>query len=573
MADVAIRLSRARELHLQSRWAEACDEFATADQLEPLAADDLEALAEASQVLGRGEEAIATLRRAFQARMEAGEIDRAVTSAFWRWQALIINGEFARANGWLAQVRSLAQKHRTPEVPAGEDSGAQPLLAHPDRSLPISDNGWFLVADAYSLIAAADYAAAVQLLQLAAEVGSRLGQIDLVAFATMIRGRALIKSGRLKEGISGLDEAMLLVVDRDTSPRATSMLYCSAIGTCQEAREFARAREWTLALSAWLDSLPQLGGAYFGDCRIYRSSLMRLSGDWREALAEVAMVCDDLTRGFGQRIAGHAFYELGETHRLLGSPEAEDAYRRAAECGAAIQPGLAMLRLAQDDVDAAVVGIRRALTETQGKLERLGLLSACVTIMLAAGNVDAARAAVDEMELIAEVYDTPAVQVEVDAAKGAVALDEGDVATALPLLRSAARWWREIEAPYAVATLSVLIALACRAMGDDEAAQLELESARATFSRLGARPDLHRVETLLNPSQPVSSHGLTARETQVLKLIAAGKTNHAIASELFLSERTVHRHVTNIFDKLGVRSRTAAASYGIQHHIVDTGIL
>ena len=573
MADVAIRLSRARELHLQSRWAEACDEFATADQLEPLAADDLEALAEASQVLGRGEEAIATLRRAFQARMEAGEIDRAVTSAFWRWQALIINGEFARANGWLAQVRSLAQKHRTPEVPAGEDSGAQPLLAHPDRSLPISDNGWFLVADAYSLIAAADYAAAVQLLQLAAEVGSRLGQIDLVAFATMIRGRALIKSGRLKEGISGLDEAMLLVVDRDTSPRATSMLYCSAIGTCQEAREFARAREWTLALSAWLDSLPQLGGAYFGDCRIYRSSLMRLSGDWREALAEVAMVCDDLTRGFGQRIAGHAFYELGETHRLLGSPEAEDAYRRAAECGAAIQPGLAMLRLAQDDVDAAVVGIRRALTETQGKLERLGLLSACVTIMLAAGNVDAARAAVDEMELIAEVYDTPAVQVEVDAAKGAVALDEGDVATALPLLRSAARWWREIEAPYAVATLSVLIALACRAMGDDEAAQLELQSARATFSRLGARPDLHRVETLLNPSQPVSSHGLTARETQVLKLIAAGKTNHAIASELFLSERTVHRHVTNIFDKLGVRSRTAAASYGIQHHIVDTGIL
>lgn len=351
------------------------------------------------------------------------------------------------------------------------------------------------------------------------------------------------------------------------------MLYCVAIGTCQEAREFARAREWTLALSAWLDSLPQLGGPYFGDCRIYRSCLMRLSGDWPQALAEVAVVCDDLSRGFGQRIAGHAFYELGETHRLLGSPEAEDAYRRAAECGAAIQPGLAMLRLAQDDVDAAVVGIRRALTETQGRLERLGLLSACVTIMLAAGNVDAARAAADEMELIAEMYDTPAVQIEVDAAKGAVALDEGDVATALPLLRSAARWWREIEAPYAVATLSVLIALACRAMGDDEAAQLELESARATFSRLGARPDLHRVETLLNPSHPVSSHGLTARETQVLKLIAAGKTNHAIASELFLSERTVHRHVTNIFDKLGVRSRTAAASYGIQHHIVDTGIL
>ena len=161
----------------------------------------------------------------------------------------------------------------------------------------------------------------------------------------------------------------------------------------------------------------------------------------------VALVCDDLSHGFGQRIAGHAFYELGETHRLLGNPEAEDAYRRAGECGAPVQPGLAMLRLAQDDVDTAVVGIRRALAETQGRLERLGLLSACVTIMLAAGNVDAARAAVDEMELLAEVYDTAAVKTEVAAASGAVALAEGEPATALPRLRSAARWWREIGAP------------------------------------------------------------------------------------------------------------------------------
>jgi DNA-binding NarL/FixJ family response regulator len=152
-------------------------------------------------------------------------------------------------------------------------------------------------------------------------------------------------------------------------------------------------------------------------------------------------------------------------------------------------------------------------------------------------------------------------------------LAEGDAATALPLLRSAARWWREIEAPHTVATLSVLIALACRSLGDEEAAQLELESARTTFAHLGARPDLHRVERLMHPAQPVGLHGLSAREIEVLRLIAAGKTNHAIATELFLSERTVHRHVSNIFDKLGVHSRTAAVSYGIRHHLVDAGIL
>jgi DNA-binding CsgD family transcriptional regulator len=545
MADGATQLMRARDLHRQSRWAEACEEFAAADRLEALAVDDLDAFAEAAQVLGRGEEALRLLRRACDARVEANDIESAVTSAFWLWQLLIINAEFARANGWVAQARRLTQQ----------------------------DHDWFLITDAYSLIGMAEYEAAAELLARAAQDAAYRRQIDLVVFATTVWGRALIKAGRVKEGLSRLDEAMLPVIDGDASPRARSMMYCAAIATCHEVREFARAREWTLALGAWLDSLSGLKGAYFGNCRIYRSYLMRLCGSWREAVNEVAVVCDDLSGGYGQLVAGHAFYQLGEMHRLVGNPEAEKAYRRAGECGAPTQPGLALLRLAQDDIDTALVGIRRALAETKGRLERLDLLAACVTITLAADDLDAAQSAVTEMALIAEVYDTAAVQAELAGARGAVALAEGDAATALPLLRTAAQWWREMEAPYAVAILSVLIGLACRSMGDEEAAQLELRSARETFARLGARPDLGRIETLLKPPQPVASHGLSGREIEVLRLIAAGKTNHAIATELFLSERTVHRHVTNIFDKLGVRSRTAAASYGIQHHIVDTGIL
>ncbi len=544
MADAATWLSQARELHAQSHWAEACVRFDAADRAEQLEADDLERYAEAAQILGRGAEAIQLLRRAFDLRIDAGEVDRAITSAFWLFQALIINAEFARARGWAAQVR---------------------------RSMPDVDNGWFLFTEAYFLIATGDYDQAAQLLARAADLGSRRRETDLIAFATTVWGRALIKAGRFEEGLSRLDEAMLPVMERDTSPRATSMMYCSAIATCHEAREFGRAHEWTDALGAWLDSLPRLGGAYFGNCRIYRAYLMCLRGSWQEALEEVAFVCDDLSGNYGQLVAGHAHYQLAEIQRLLGHPEAEASYRQAAELGGPTQPGLSLLRLIQGEFDKALLGIRRGLAETPGQLERLDLLTAAVTIMLAAGDIDAARQAMAELAGIAAVYSTPGLQAELAAARGAVALSDGDPATALPLLRNAARSWREIDAPYAVATVSVLIGLACRAVGDEDAAEVELTSARSTFARLGAHPDVRRVEQLLHPAQAVGP--LSAREIEVLKLVAAGKTNHAIATELFVSERTVHRHVSNIFDKLGVHSRTAAASYAIQHHLVDVGIL
>ena len=547
MADGASHLGHARVLHKQSLWAQACEEFAAADRADQLEGDDLERYAEAAQILGRGVEAIQLLRRAFNLRVSAGELDRAITSAFWLFQALIINAEFARARGWAAQVR---------------------------RSMPEVDNGWFLFTEAYFMIAAGDYDQAAHLLARAADLGSRRRETDLIAFATTVWGRALIKAGRLEEGLSRLDEAMLPVVERDTSPRATSMVYCSAIATCHEAREFGRAREWTHALGGWLDSLPRLGGAYFGNCRIYRAYLMCLRGSWQEALQEVAFVCDDLSGNYGQLVAGHAHYQLAEIHRLLGHhPEAEASYRRAAALGGQTQPGLCLLRLTQGEVDKALLGIRRALAETPGQLDRLDLLAAAVTVMLAAGEIDAARQAIAELATTAAVYTTPGVQAELAAARGAVALGDGDPATALPLLRSAARFWREIDAPHAVATVSVLIGLACRAVGDEDAAQVEFEFARSTFARLGAQPDLQRVDELLHPTQAIGPSGLSAREIEVLRLVAAGRTNHAIASELYVSERTVHRHISNIFDKLGVHSRTAAASYAIQHHIVDVGIL
>jgi DNA-binding CsgD family transcriptional regulator len=563
MGDLERRLNRARRLHGEERWVEACDAFVAVDEVEPLGASDLELLAESAQVMGRGELAVATLRRAYEARVDSGEIDRAITVGFWLWQALVINGEFSRAGGWAALMRGLVGR-----VPA--DRGAEPSKTRG----PLEDSGWLLVTDAYGLIGSGRYEEAGSVLEIAARIGASRAETDLRVFATALWGRALVKAGRLGEGLTHLDEAMLAIVDRDTTPRATSMLYCGAIGTCLEAYEWGRAREWTLALGSWLDDLPHQSGVYLGNCRIYRSQLWCLGGDWPQALHELGDVCGDLRLGFGQRIAGHAFYELGELHRLLGDPQAEHDYRRARDRGAEVQPGLALLRLSQGETASAMAGIRRALVETTDPLARLGLLPAYVQIVLGAGDLEAARSAAEEIASFVTTYDTPAVNAESAHARGAVALAAGDADAALTLLRTAARTWRELEAPYAVASVTVQVAQACRVLGDEEAAEAELESARETFARLGALPDVRRVEALQRTPRRISTqagataHALTDRELEVLSMVADGASNHEIARQLFLSDRTVDRHVSNIFEKLGVRSRTAAAAVAIRNRLV-----
>jgi len=546
MADAAAQVIHARDLHRQSRWAEACDAFLLADRGVPLGVEDLELLAECAQILGRGADAVRALDGAYHARVRAGEIDAAVTSGFWLWHALILDGEFARAAGWAARVRELAGEH------PGEIG-----------------RGWPLVTQAYGLVAAGEYENAAMLTQQAAELGARHGVVDLFAYATTICGRALLKAGRLAEGLSRMDEGMLPVTEGATSPRVTSMLYCSAIATCHDALELGRVREWGRSLDGWLDTLPPLHGAYFGNCRIYRSLLLRLQGSWEAARKELDEVCVDLAEGYGRMVVGHAQYHLAETLRLLGDDGAEEAYRRASDLGEPIQPGLALLRLSQGDVETAAAGIRRALAEAQGDLDRCRILPAHVTIMLAAGEIEEAERDLDELARISDTFPTAAVRAESATARAAVDLAEGRAAEALPLLRASSATWRELDAPYETAKVSVLIASACRDLSDEEAAVFELRSAADVFARLGARPDLRRVEGLLAPAR--AAHGLTAREIEVLRLVADGKTNQAIAAELFLSERTVDRHVSNIFDKLGVHSRTAAATFAFEHRLFPAG--
>jgi DNA-binding CsgD family transcriptional regulator len=546
MAAVATaHLARARELHRDSRWEEACAEYAAADAEEPLAVEDLESFAEAAQVSARGGEAVTLLHRVFDLRVGAGELDDAAQVAFWLWWVLLNTNEVIQASGWLKQTsRALG-----------------PDLA---KSL------WLKIPEAMFQGASGNSSRAGEL--LAAIVDE--GQGEVVPWALCMWGQTLIDEGRLHDGLDRLEEAMAILRTDGLSPRVTPWIYCAAVRGCCLARDFARARAWNRLMARWLDSLSSLGGAYLGNCRIYRSRLMCLNGAWPEAVDEIAEVCDDLD-GYTGWVCGHAYYQLGEVRRLRGEWDAaEDAYRRAAEHGCPTQPGLALLRLAEGDVAAASAGVRRALTEVTAKPDRLDLLKAAVTIHLEAGEIEAARDAVSEFEEITGELTMPVIEAERSAVRGALALSEGDPAAALPFLRRAVGTWQELGAPHEVAKLNVLIGQACHALADLDGARLEFSAARETFERLGARPDLAELDRIVAATDAGSgTHGLTRREVEVLRLIARGKGNRAIASELHLSERTVHRHVSNIFTKLDVDSRTAAVVYGIRHGMVEKGAL
>ena len=546
MADDANHLARARAFHSAFAWPQACEEFRAAGGLAGLEVDDLECFAECAQIAGQRDEAIAALVHAFEVRAASGQVRPALASAFWLWEAYNLNGEFAQANGWLARARELGP----------DDAGEEP--------------GWLLITTAYGRIAAGAYDEAVMLLARARERAARVHDGDQLAFSTLLTGRALVKSGRLAEGLDWLDDAMLRVLSGGTTPRVTSLLFCAAIGTCQiEARDLPRVREWSTALGSWLDSVPPFGGPFYGNCLTYRAVHLRLAGQWAAALTHLEEACRSLAEGAGVRLIGHSRYELGESHRLLGDfPEAEAAYRAAAFAGGPTQPGLALLRLSLGDVPAAAAGIRRSLGESVGPSARVELLPSAVTVLLAAKAAGEAAAAAAELGSLAEHFASDSVRAAHAQALGELALADDEWPKALPGLRRAAGLWRELDVPYETARCSVLLATAYRGVGDDEAADLELEAARQVFTRLGARPDRLVIEGMLHHGVPLQ-HGLSPREIQVLRLIVQGLTNRAIGAELFLSERTVQRHVSNIFDKLGVNSRIQAATHAIDHGIIS----
>jgi ATP/maltotriose-dependent transcriptional regulator MalT len=364
-----------------------------------------------------------------------------------------------------------------------------------------------------------------------------------------------------------LDEAMLAVSAGELSPIMTGLIYCSVIEACQQVYALSRAREWTSALFRWCQQQPEMV-AFTGTCLVRRAEILQLRGAWPDAMTEAHRACAR-SQEANKEPPGAAFYQLAEVHRLRGEfAAAEEAYRDASRLGCEPQPGLALLRAAEGRTDAAYASIRRVVNSASDPLQRTRLLPAYIEIMLAAGDVQEASSACRELEEIAENIDTDALRAMAANGRGAVALAQGDAQGALGPLRRAFDAWQQVEVPYAAARVRVLVALACRSLGDEETAALEFSLARSIFQQLGAAPDLARLDTLERHEPSVNRQSLTPREFQVLRLITAGKTNKAIATELSLSERTIDRHVSNILTKLDVPSRAAATAYAYNQKLL-----
>jgi DNA-binding CsgD family transcriptional regulator/tetratricopeptide (TPR) repeat protein len=538
-------LERGREAFAGRAWSAAYEALWRADQLAALEAHDLESLAVAAYMLGRVEEFLRALERAHDGYLRQGEPLRAARAAVYLGINLSIIGDVAQGGGWLARARRLIE-----------------------REGDCAERGYLLVPVAVRHEADGDYVVAEKAAAEAASLGERFGDRDLFALGAHAQGHALIKLGRVEDGFELLDEAMLAAVGGELSPIITGIVYCGAIAGCEEAYELRRAHEWTGALARWWEAQPEMV-AFTGRCLAHRAEILQLHGEWEQALEEARRARDRCERAMNRAAAGQAAYQQAEVLRRQGDfTAAEAAYREANACGREPQPGLALLRLAQGDLEAAASAIRRALAETSPPLKRSRLLPAQAEIMLAAGDLDEARHAAEELREIAAAYPSAMLGAIAAQVEGAVELVGGDSRAALVRLRQAWQVWQELDAPYEAARSRVLLALACRALGDGGSAELELDAARGAFAELGAKPDLARLDTLASPSDGRAPYGLTPRELEVLRLVAAGKTNREIATLLVVSEHTVARHVQNILGKLRVPSRTAATAFAFEHELV-----
>jgi ATP/maltotriose-dependent transcriptional regulator MalT len=517
-----------------------------ADEAARLGAQDLQLLATSAFMLGRVDDFLHFMERAHHAYLEEDDALAATRCAFYLGVNLAIRGEVARASGWFGRGHRLVERE-------GRECAEQ---------------GYLLVPEAMRQLMSGSYAAAATTAAEAAEKGDRFRDADLLALALHIQGQSLIKQARTAEGLRLLDEAMLGVTSGEASPVITGVVYCGVISGCEDAYEVRRAREWTEALARWCEQQPELV-AFTGRCLAHRAGIMQLRGAWADALEEARRARERSEQAMNDAATGEALYQQAELYRLQGEfAAAEAAYRDANRWGREPQPGLSLLRLGQGDDGAAAAAIRRALGETSDALSRTRLLPAHAEIALALGDVEEARRAADELSAITADYGSTMLRAIAARVQGSVALAEGDATGALVSLRAGCGLWQELEAPYETARTRVLIGLACRALGDDDTAALELETATCAFEQLGALPDLARVEALAGRAETSDSHGLTRRELEVLRLVAAGKTNREIAAALVISEHTVARHVQNIFTKLRVSSRTAATAFAFEHRLI-----
>ncbi|WP_053719518.1 response regulator transcription factor [Saccharothrix sp. NRRL B-16348] len=538
-------LEQGRASFAQRSWGVAYAQLAAADADTPLGLDDLERFGLAAYLAGHDEVSTRVWTRAHHAALLRDDPQRAARNAVLIGSGLMFRGEVAPAVGWFA---------RAGRVLEGCDECAE--------------QSWLLTWNAFARMWGGDPSGAEPAFTESVQAGRRFGDLDLVTMARLGEGMCLVMQGHGPAGVGLLDEVMAGVTSGEVTPMYAGIAYCTVIAACSDLFDLRRAREWTAALTHWCDSQPELV-PYRGNCLVHRCELMQMQGAWNDALQAAEQACALLSGPVKWDTLGAAYYQLGELQRLRGEfTSAEENYRKADETGRRPEPGLALLRLAQGRIDVAAAVMRRAVAETDDPSARSRILPAYVEVMIAAGDVPSARTGADELAQIAGALDAPYLDAVAASAAGAVLLAGGDARSALRKLRLAASAWRELDAPHETARVRVLTGLACRALDDPETSAMELRGARTVFERLGATPDIERVDALTTLPHRNAPGGLTAREVEVLRLVASGRTNRAIAQELGLSEKTVARHISNCFTKIRVSSRAAATAYAYEHALV-----
>jgi DNA-binding NarL/FixJ family response regulator len=528
-------------------WVAETERLRAADLDDALDAEGLARLGLALELTGHPDEAVAAWDRAHRAHLLAGDRLAASRCVFWIGFTLARRGAFAQAGAWRERLAALI-------AAAPDDSPATAML---------------LTADADARFWRGDQAGALERFERAGALAERFGEPDLQLLAVMGCGRSHVRLGESERAAACMDQVMLLVAGGGAGDLAAGAGYCGVIASCVGRRDVERAREWTGALSAWCEAQEGLV-PFRGECMVHRATLLQLAGAWPEAERTLLQLLD------GPQPAGVplglARYEEAELLRLTGRlAEAERSLRAAVEAGFEAQPGLGRLRLAQGRGEAARAGLERALTVATAPGDRADLLDALVEVCLDAGDVGRAERGAAELLATADLVGTSYLRAQADRATGCVLLAQGDAAAALRALRRGWAGWQAVGAPYESARTRVTVALAARALGDEDAAGMELDAARQTFAELGAATDLARVDALSHPDAVVSETGpLSPREVEVLRLVARGCSNREIAERLFLSERTVARHVGNILAKLQLANRAAATAFAYEHGLVES---
>lgn len=543
-------VEQARDAVARQAWAEAYGALRDVDR-HRLPPDDLAALADAAWWTSRIPESIQARTAAYSGYVAQEDQRRAGHCAWMLFYEHQLAGHIAAASGWLRRAR----RH---------------LSGQPE----CVEQCYLVWVEAEEAQRRGAFEEAMSHARRMGEIAERCGSTDLAAMSIQVQAGGLLAQGRIAEGLAVLDEAMCSTVAGELSPFFTGWIYCLGLQQCMACADLERAAEWTDAAMAWCASMPKENN-FRGLCRVHRVELLELRGDWPAAASEAAVTCEELLP-WETGMAGEVFCLLGDIQRRRGDlAAAEASYERAHELAHDPQPGLALLWLAQGRAAPAATALRLALAEDDtggpGRLGRSRLLAALVEVSLALGQPAEARTAAEELESAARGWQRrcgsgrTVLHATAAQAGGAVALAEQDVGRSRSLLRRALSLWQELGVPYEAAQVRMILAAADRAAGDDEGARLELRTAHGSFERLGAEPDARRAAALLGSVRGRLPGRLTEREAEVLRLVAAGRTNRAIAAELVISEHTVARHLNNIYAKLDVSSRAAATAYAYTH--------